>query len=254
MQQDGSLGVVWNSKASSEKLQRIAALETDMAGMRAALAACNATIKEMGENERRSALRIMSLETVIERAKDPADTDIHARTLASKGYVHERVEYIFDSCKHLNDELSKEVGDLKMNLGHTKASRGELKGLEISVNERIATLKARLEGGFRAVVEHVRESSSQYRRWARTVEERLERMTKEQQQQEEQEDSAVTVPSRHSRWNPTPSRSKPLYIMPPPDADEEEDWDADDAFARLQSRLASSINSSSSNNSRRMKA
>jgi len=248
MQQDGSsLGAVWNSRASSEKLQRIAALETEMAGMRAALEACNATIKEMGENERSSALRIVSLETVIERAKDPADTDIHARTLASKGYVH-------DSCKQLNDKLSKEVADLRANLGHTKASRGELKGLEISVNERIATLKARLEGGFRGVVEHVRESSSQYRRWARTVEERLEerKSADGEEQQAEDPDSdryAVTVPSR-SR-NPASSRSKPLYIMPPPDADEEE-WDADSAFERLKSRLASSINSN--NNSRRMKS
>ena len=245
MQQDGSsLGVAWKSKASSEKLQRIAALETEMAGMRAALAACNATIKEMGENERSSALRIMSLETVIERAKDPADKDVHVRTLASKGYVHERVEYMFDSCKHLNDELSKEVSELRMNLVHTKASHDDLRGLAISVNERIATLKARLEGGFRGVVEHVRESSSQYRRWARTVEERLEerKSADEEQQQAEDPDPdryAVTVPSR-SR-NPAPSRSKPLYIMPPPDADEEE-WDADDAFARLKSRLAGVYN------------
>jgi len=246
MQQDGSsLGVVWNSKASSEKLQRIAALETEMAGMRAALAACNATIKEMGENERSSALRIMSLETVIERAKDPADKDIHARTLASKGYVHERVEYMYDSCKHLNDELSNEVKGLRVDLVHSKASHDDLRGLAISVNERIATLKARLEGGFRGVVEHVRESSSQYRRWARTVEERLEeRKSADGEEQQEAEDPdpdryAVTVPSR-SR-NPAPSRSKPLYIMPPPDADEEE-WDADSAFERLKSRLAGIYN------------
>ena len=243
-------GFRWpGSGSSDEKFRRISELETRMRDMQTLLAECKRQIEEMGEKERESTFKIRDLEQIIKDASIPGD-EYREGNLASKDFVIASAKDTYGACMIQIKNDREDINDLRAN----KASRGDLTGLKMTINEKLTSqaakidlLAAKNEGHANAIIDQFHDSGVEFRKLVRRID-RLEvwkgQLEAGFDEMHHEGHSAIVHSGRHPRPIPDDHarHREPLYIMPPDDDYAEpydaQSWDFDKVMSSMKANLA----------------